>query len=79
MEKLSSAIGTMLSEFSRLCEAGDEAIESLKAEAARRDVSIETIVWLSIHFASCSFSDNEGLQIYLDSACERMGSNDPNT
>ena len=79
MEKLSGAVSVMLSEFSRLCEAGDDAIESLKAESIRRGVSIDTMVWLCLHFASCSFEDDDGLQIYLDAACESMKSNDPNT
>ena len=79
MAKLAEAINTMLNEFSRLCEAGDDTIASLRNEARERGISLETMVWLSLHFVSCSFKDDEGLQIYLDSACEKMRNNDPNT
>jgi hypothetical protein len=79
MAKLAEAINTMLNEFSRLCESGDDAIAALRNEAKKRSISLETLIWLSIHFASCSFDDDEGLQIYLDAACEKIMSNDPNT
>lgn len=79
MSKLAESISGMLSEFSDLCECGDEAIASLKAEAAKRRISIETMVWLSVHYVSCSFEHDDGLQVYLDAACEKIMSNDPNT